>query len=195
MPESQTRSTSFAAMETSCDMVGDPVSLCRRRIADDGSATGPASADLGHQIPSRTDLRICDRCDCSHGRFRIHDSWAATAFLGMANAAARGMARNSRGKLCPGWRECPLPAARRAVPAVHRPAGTAPAIALWIMLRRGAPLTPRWTAALGALAAAGLGNFCVRLGHPEDVTVMLLVWHAGGVIVLSALASVAGRTF
>ena len=73
--------------------------------------------------------------------------------------------------------------------------GTAPAIALWIMLRRGAPLTPRWTAALGALAAAGLGNFCVRLGHPEDVTVMLLVWHAGGVIVLSALASVAGRTF
>lgn len=73
--------------------------------------------------------------------------------------------------------------------------GTAPAIALWIMLRRGAPMTPRWTAALGALAAAGLGNFCVRLGHPEDVTVMLLVWHAGGVIVLAALASAAGRTF
>jgi hypothetical protein len=73
--------------------------------------------------------------------------------------------------------------------------GTAPAIVLWIMLRRGAPLTPRSTAALGVLAAAGLGNFCVRLGHPEDVTVMLLVWHAGGVIALAAIASVAGRTF
>ncbi len=71
--------------------------------------------------------------------------------------------------------------------------GTAPAIVLWIMLRRGAPLTPRLTVALGALAAAGLGNFCVRLGHPEDVTVMLLVWHVGGVLLLAALASLAGR--
>jgi hypothetical protein len=72
--------------------------------------------------------------------------------------------------------------------------GTAPAIVLWIMLRRGAPLTPRLTVALGALAAAGLGNFCVRLGHPEDVTVMLLVWHVGGVLLLAALASAAGRS-
>jgi hypothetical protein len=72
--------------------------------------------------------------------------------------------------------------------------GTAPAIVLWVMLRRGAPLTPRWTVALGALAAAGLGNFCVRLGHPEDVTLMLLVWHAGGVLVLAAIAAAAGRS-
>jgi hypothetical protein len=71
--------------------------------------------------------------------------------------------------------------------------GTAPAVVFWVMLRRGAPLTPRLTAFLGALAAAGLGNFCVRLVHPEDVTVMLLVWHAGGVLVLAALASASGR--
>jgi hypothetical protein len=71
--------------------------------------------------------------------------------------------------------------------------GAAPAGVLWVMLRRGAPLTPRLTVALGALAAAGLGNFCVRLVHPEDVTVMLLVWHAGGVVLLTALASASGR--
>src|SRR5438034_2932389 len=60
--------------------------------------------------------------------------------------------------------------------------GAIPAVALAVMLRRGAPLTPHLTAALGGLAAAGLGNVGVRLIHPEDVTVMLLVWHVAGVI-------------
>lgn len=71
--------------------------------------------------------------------------------------------------------------------------GTAPAIVLWKMLRRGAPLTPDVTAGLGALAAAGVGNFCVRLIHQEDVTLMLLVWHVGGVFLLSILSGTAGR--
>jgi hypothetical protein len=71
--------------------------------------------------------------------------------------------------------------------------GVLPAIAMAVMLRRGAPLTPRLTAALGGLAAAGLGNFSVRLVHPEDVSVMLLLWHVGGVLLLSVLAGGAGR--
>jgi hypothetical protein len=49
------------------------------------------------------------------------------------------------------------------------------------------------TAGLGALAAAGVGNFCVRLIHQEDVTLMLLVWHVGGVFLLSFLSGTAGR--
>jgi hypothetical protein len=72
--------------------------------------------------------------------------------------------------------------------------GTAPAIVLWLMLRKGAPMTPRLTVALGALGAAGLGNFCVRLGHPEDVSLMLLVWHVGGVFLVTVMSSFAGRT-
>jgi hypothetical protein len=71
--------------------------------------------------------------------------------------------------------------------------GTVPAILIALMLRHGAPLTPRLTSGLGALAAAGLANFSLRLFHPEDVTVMLLFWHVGGVLVLSALAASAGR--
>lgn len=73
--------------------------------------------------------------------------------------------------------------------------GSMPAIAMAVMLRRGAPLTPHLTAALGGLAAAGLGNVGVRLIHPEDVTVMLLVWHVGGVMALSALAGSTGHYF
>jgi hypothetical protein len=71
--------------------------------------------------------------------------------------------------------------------------GAVPAVAMGVMLRRGAPLTPYLTAALGGLAAAGIGNAGVRLIHQEDVTVMLLVWHAGSVMGLSALAGSAGR--
>ncbi len=71
--------------------------------------------------------------------------------------------------------------------------GAIPAIAMAVMLRRGAPLTPCLTAALGGLAAAGLANVGVRIIHPEDVSVMLLVWHVGSVMALSALAGSMGH--
>jgi hypothetical protein len=73
--------------------------------------------------------------------------------------------------------------------------GAVPAAAITIMLRRGAPLTPRLTATLGGLAAAGMANAGVRIVHPEDVSIMLLFWHAGGVMALSALAAASGRRF
>ena len=71
--------------------------------------------------------------------------------------------------------------------------GAIPAIGMAVMLRCGAPLTPQLTAALGGLAAAGLANAGVRIIHPEDVSVMLLVWHVGSVMALSALAGSIGR--
>jgi hypothetical protein len=73
--------------------------------------------------------------------------------------------------------------------------GAIPAIALAVMLRRGAPLTPHLTAALGGLAAAGLANVGVRIIHPEDVSMMLLVWHVGSVMALSAVAGGTGHYF
>jgi hypothetical protein len=71
--------------------------------------------------------------------------------------------------------------------------GVVPAIVMVAMLRRGAPLTPHMTAALGALAAAGLGNFGLRLFHPQDASLMVLVWQFGTVFVLSVLAGCTGR--
>lgn len=64
-----------------------------------------------------------------------------------------------------------------------------PAVAMAHMLRRGAPLTPRLTAGLGGLAAAGLGNFAVCLSHPHGYD---LIWHAGTVLLLAVMAAWVG---
>jgi len=70
--------------------------------------------------------------------------------------------------------------------------GAVPAIAMAVMLRRGAPLTPHKTVALGGLAAAGFGNFGLRLFHDQDASIMVLVWQVGTVLVLTALAAWTG---
>jgi hypothetical protein len=71
--------------------------------------------------------------------------------------------------------------------------GAVPAIAMAVMLRRGAPLSPHTTTALGGLAAAGLGNFGLRLFHSQDASLMVLVWQVGTVFVLAAMAAWAGQ--
>jgi hypothetical protein len=71
--------------------------------------------------------------------------------------------------------------------------GAVPAIAMAVMLRRGAPLAPHITTALGGLAAAGLGDFGLRLFHPQDASVMVLVWQVGTVFILTAIAAWAGH--
>ena len=71
--------------------------------------------------------------------------------------------------------------------------GVIPAIWMVVMLRRGAPLTPRVTVALGALAVAALGNFGLRIFHIGDVSIMVLIWHFGGLALISVLAGRIGR--
>lgn len=71
--------------------------------------------------------------------------------------------------------------------------GTAvPGVVMGVMLRRGAPVMPRVSAAFGALAAAGLGNLGVCLFHPHSSSLILLLWHCGTVLVLVAVAGIAG---
>jgi len=68
--------------------------------------------------------------------------------------------------------------------------GFVPVVTMVAMLRRGAPLSPRLTLILGALATAGLVNFALRIFHIGDVSVMVLVWHLGLVAALSAGAGI-----
>lgn len=71
--------------------------------------------------------------------------------------------------------------------------GAIPAVAMVAMLRRGAPLMPCTTVTLGGLAAASLGNFGLRFFHPQDTSLMVLVWQFGSVFILAALAGCLGR--
>lgn len=68
----------------------------------------------------------------------------------------------------------------------------APGAIMVAMLRRGAPLYPHLATGLGALAAAALGNFGLRLFHPQDASVMVLLWQFGTVAILSVFASLIG---
>jgi hypothetical protein len=70
--------------------------------------------------------------------------------------------------------------------------GMVPAIAMAVMLRRGAPLSPHLTTAFGGLAAAGLGDFGLRFFHPQDASVMVLVWQMSTVFLLTLLAGWVG---
>ena len=73
--------------------------------------------------------------------------------------------------------------------------GTIPAIAMALMLKKGAPMRPHLSAALGGLAAAGLGNFGLRLFHQQDASMMVLIWQMGTVFMLTAIAAWTGRLF
>jgi hypothetical protein len=72
-------------------------------------------------------------------------------------------------------------------------AGAVPAVAMAVMLRRGAPLTPRLSALLGGLAAAGLGNLGVCVTHHAYGNVRVLVWHVSIVLLLTMVVGSVGR--
>jgi hypothetical protein len=65
-----------------------------------------------------------------------------------------------------------------------------PLAALVLMLRRGAPLHRRWTAALAAVAAGALLSIGACVARPHDDGAITLLWH-GGAIVAVALVCIA----
>lgn len=70
--------------------------------------------------------------------------------------------------------------------------GAVPALVMALMIRRGAPLYPHLAVAMGGLAAAALGNVGLRLFHPTDASLMVLVWQFGSVALLAAVTGCFG---
>ena len=69
---------------------------------------------------------------------------------------------------------------------------TLPAGTILLMLRRGAPLRPGVSLALGALATGAVANLGLRFFHAGDLSIQILVWHVGGAVVVSMIATLAG---
>jgi hypothetical protein len=67
-----------------------------------------------------------------------------------------------------------------------------PAVMIFAMTRRGAPIAPITTMGLAALAAAAMGATALRLFHTEDASVMVLIWQFGSVALLTGLESLFG---
>ena len=77
-----------------------------------------------------------------------------------------------------------------AVPALI--VSALPAGAMLLMLRRGVPLLPAVSLALGVLATGAMANFGLRIFHAGDLSIQILVWHGGGAVVVSMIASLIG---
>jgi hypothetical protein len=71
--------------------------------------------------------------------------------------------------------------------------GIVPAAAIVAMLRKGAPLRPRLTLTLAALAVASVANFGMQFAHVGDASIMVLAWHLGAAAALSALGGWLGE--
>ncbi len=77
------------------------------------------------------------------------------------------------------------------IPAIAMIAA-APAAVLVAMMRRGARFHPRLAVLFGGLAAAALADAGLRLFHPVDAGLMVLVWQFGSVALLSGIAGMLG---
>jgi hypothetical protein len=64
---------------------------------------------------------------------------------------------------------------------------------LIVMMRRGAALAPRSSVFLAGLAAVGVANVEACLIRPHAFEAMVLVWHGGTIVVVTAVCAWMGR--
>ena len=65
-------------------------------------------------------------------------------------------------------------------------AGVAPALVAWVEVVRSSEFRPRFVAFAATLGSAAWGAVALRAFHAQDAALMVLVWQAGSVALLSA---------
>src|SRR5258706_6326442 len=78
------------------------------------------------------------------------------------------------------------------VPAIAM-TGAVPALAIVLAIRRGARLYTPYAVLWGSLAAAALANVALRLFHPENAALMVIVWQFGSVLLFMAILTLCRR--
>lgn len=71
--------------------------------------------------------------------------------------------------------------------------GIVPALGMTMLLRRARGVRRTHACFCGALAAAALGAAALRLYHPQDAAITVIVWQVGSVMLLSLVAGAIGR--
>jgi hypothetical protein len=70
--------------------------------------------------------------------------------------------------------------------------GAVPGIALFVMVRRAAPLRAAWAGLLAVLATAAVGVLGANVICPNDRPLHLLLWHVAPLILFAALGAALG---
>lgn len=70
--------------------------------------------------------------------------------------------------------------------------GAVPALAMIVLIRRGARFDRRPALFWGVMAATGLAEFGLRLFHNHDAAPMVFIWQFGSIALYSGLAALAG---
>jgi hypothetical protein len=71
--------------------------------------------------------------------------------------------------------------------------GAVPALAIVLAIRRGARLAAPCAVWWGSLAAAALANMALRLFHPQDAALMVIIWQFGSVLLFMTMLSLCQR--
>ncbi len=74
-------------------------------------------------------------------------------------------------------------------------ASIVPAVLIFIILCRGATISPFYAGSLTVLSSSSLGYLILRLQEPNDLISHILVWHYLPIIIFAALGVVIGRSF
>jgi hypothetical protein len=112
--------------------------------------------------------------------FGMAAAWVVLVAVGVAQDAARGVPAATAVR--PHW---------ACVGAVALGAAL-PAAIIAAMIRHGAAVRPRVTAALAGLAAAALGNAAACVVHADGSSWLVLLWLGGTMVAATAAAACAG---
>jgi hypothetical protein len=106
--------------------------------------------------------------------------WAAVAFLGAENLNGTTILHTAT--LC--QFDCPWHIFLFSL---------GPGIALFFLVRKGAPVQPYWAGTMATLSVTAFGYLCMRLVEMNDNPAHLLVWHALPVMIMSIAGMLAGK--
>lgn len=73
--------------------------------------------------------------------------------------------------------------------------GLAPGVAVFFMVRRGAPLHPGWSGLWALLSASAVAMLGTQVLCPRDEPLHVLVWHLGPVLLTGLLGFALGRRY